>query len=200
MTVHHRRPTPTRADTIGPWLDALTILTWLGAMMNAALVYLFSPQILHVTASATSVTSNEVSEAVASIIANNTRIIEQLTSQNILGSASFLTKKQLLLKAALVALLASHGFILIRLVIRHVVEKAYWCCSKELEMRDKEIRQAREGELEGRAAAIDVEKVIIKREVISSSRQDSDAEEDDEMKFWEEDEGVEEIRRILKEA
>lgn len=67
-------------------------------------------------------------------------------------------------------------------------------------MRDKEIRQAREGELEGRAAAIDVEKVIIKREVISSSRQDSDAEEDDEMKFWEEDEGVEEIRRILKEA
>jgi anoctamin-10 len=200
MTVHHRRPTPTRADTIGPWLDALTILTWLGAMMNAALVYLFSPQILHDTF-ATSMTSNEVSEAVASIIADNTQIIEQLSSSNILGSASFLTKKQLLLKAALVALLASHGFILIRLVIRHVVEKAYWRCSKELGMRDKEIRQAREGELEGRAAAIEVEKVIIKREVISSSRQDSDAEEvDDEMKFWEEDEGVEEIRRILKEA
>ena len=168
--------------------------------MNAALVYLFSPQILHDT-SAASMTSNEVSEAVASIIADNTQIIERLTSPNILGSASFLTKKQLLLKAALVALLASHGFLLIRLVIRHVVEKAYWRCSKELEMRDKEIRQAREGELEGRAAAIEVEKVIIKREVISSPRPDSDAEEvDDEMRFWEEDEGVEEIRRILKEA
>lgn len=200
MTVHHRRPTPTRADTIGPWLDALTVLTWFGAMMNAALVYLFSPQILDDT-SAASRTSNEVSEAVASIIADNTQIIERLTSPNILGSASFLTKKQLLLKAALVALLASHGFILIRLVIRHVVEKAYWSCSKELEMRDKEIRQAREGELEGRAAAIEVEKVIIKREVISSSKPDSDAEEvDDEMRFWEEDEGIEEIRRILKEA
>ena len=206
MTVHHRRPTPTRADSIGPWLDALTVLTWLGAMMNAALVYLFSPQILHDT-SASSMTSNKVSEAVASIIANNTQIIEQLTSTSslsILGSTSFLTKKQLLLKAALVALLASHGFILVRLVIRHVVEKAYWRCSKELELRDKEIRQAREGELKGMpigAAAIEVEKVIIKREVISSSRQDSDADEvDDEMKFWEEDEGIEEIRRILKEA
>jgi anoctamin-10 len=206
MTVHHRRPTPTRADSIGPWLDALTALTWFGTMMNAALVYLFSPQILHST-SAASVTSDKVSEAVASIIANDTQIIEQLTSRsslNILGSASFLTKKQLLLKAALVALLASHGFILIRLVIRHVVEKAYWRCSKELELRDKEIRQAREGELKGMpigAAAIEVERVIIKREVMSSSRQDSDVDKaDDEMRFWDEDEGIEEIRRILKEA
>jgi len=210
MTVHHRRPVPTRTDTIGPWLDALTLLTWFGAMLNTALVYLFSPQFLHHT-SAASATSDKVSEAVASIIANNTQIIEQLASTsslNILGSASFLTKKQLLLKAALFALLASHGFILVRLVIRHIVEKAYWRCSKELEMRDKEIRQAREGELRGMvigASAIEVEKVIIKREVISSSgRQDSDGEGneelDDEMSFWEEDAGIEEIKRILKEA
>jgi anoctamin-10 len=208
MTVHHRRPTPTRADTIGPWLDALTLLTWFGAMMNAALVYLFSPQILHDT-SAASRTSDKVSEAVASIIANNTQIIEQLTSTsslNILGSASFLTKKQLLFKAALVALLASHGFILVRLVVKQIVEKAYWRCSKELEMRDKEIRQTREKELEGRptgTAVIKVEKVIIKREVIPSSRQEDGegiGDTDDEMRFWEEDEGIEEIRRILKEA
>lgn len=199
LSVHHRRPTPTRTDTIGPWLDALTVLTWFGAITNTALVYLFSPQILPQTS--TPVASNKVSEAVESMIANNTEIIEQLTSTsslNILGSASFL-KKELLFKAALFALLASHGFIFVRVVIRHIVERAYWRNSKELEMRDKEIREAREGELQGigaGAAAIQVEKVIIQREVIPSGRQ----EPDDEMMFWEEDEGIEEIRRILKEA
>ena len=31
-----------RADTIGPWLDSLGFLTWLGSLSTAALVYLFS--------------------------------------------------------------------------------------------------------------------------------------------------------------
>ena len=43
MTVHFRRPIPARTDSIGPWLDTLTFLTWLAALINAALVYLFSP-------------------------------------------------------------------------------------------------------------------------------------------------------------
>lgn len=37
-----QRPTPWRADTIGPWLDALSFLTWLGSLTTAALVYMFS--------------------------------------------------------------------------------------------------------------------------------------------------------------
>lgn len=37
-----QRPTPQRADTIGPWLDSLSFLTWLGSITSAALVYLFS--------------------------------------------------------------------------------------------------------------------------------------------------------------
>lgn len=37
-----QRPTPHRADTIGPWLDSLSFLTWLGSITTAALVYLFS--------------------------------------------------------------------------------------------------------------------------------------------------------------
>jgi len=43
IAVHHRRPIPQRTDTIGPWLDALAFLTWLGALTNSALVYLFRP-------------------------------------------------------------------------------------------------------------------------------------------------------------
>ena len=37
-----QRPTPIRADSIGPWLDSLGFLTWLGSITTAALVYLFS--------------------------------------------------------------------------------------------------------------------------------------------------------------
>ena len=37
-----QRPAPLRADGIGPWLDSLGFLTWLGSITTAALVYLFS--------------------------------------------------------------------------------------------------------------------------------------------------------------
>jgi anoctamin-10 len=36
-----RRPIPWRADTIGPWLDSLSFLTWLGSITTSALVYMF---------------------------------------------------------------------------------------------------------------------------------------------------------------
>lgn len=42
ITVECKRPTPERADSIGPWIDSLSFLTWLGSITNAALVYLFS--------------------------------------------------------------------------------------------------------------------------------------------------------------
>lgn len=42
ICVEMQRPTPLRADTIGPWLDSLGFLTWLGSITTAALVYLFS--------------------------------------------------------------------------------------------------------------------------------------------------------------
>jgi len=41
ICVEMRRPTPWRADTIGPWLDSLTFLTWLGSLTTSALVYMF---------------------------------------------------------------------------------------------------------------------------------------------------------------
>ena len=42
IAVEMQRPTPHRADSIGPWLDSLGFLTWLGSITTAALVYLFS--------------------------------------------------------------------------------------------------------------------------------------------------------------
>jgi hypothetical protein len=42
LTVESRRPNPARADSIGPWLDSLEFLAWLGSITSAALVYMFS--------------------------------------------------------------------------------------------------------------------------------------------------------------
>lgn len=42
ICIEMQRPTPVRADTIGPWLDAITFQTWLGSITMSALVYLFS--------------------------------------------------------------------------------------------------------------------------------------------------------------
>jgi anoctamin-10 len=42
ISVEQQRPLPHRADTIGPWLDSLAFLTWLGSLTSSALVYMFS--------------------------------------------------------------------------------------------------------------------------------------------------------------
>ncbi len=42
ICIEMQRPTPQRADSIGPWLDSLEFLAWLGSITSAALAYLFS--------------------------------------------------------------------------------------------------------------------------------------------------------------
>ena len=41
IAVEMQRPNPFRADGIGPWLDSLSFLSWLGSITMAAIVYLF---------------------------------------------------------------------------------------------------------------------------------------------------------------
>ena len=41
ITTNCKRPIPWRADSIGPWLNALGFLSWLGSITSAALVFLF---------------------------------------------------------------------------------------------------------------------------------------------------------------
>ncbi|KAM3084201.1 hypothetical protein ACMFMG_001694 [Clarireedia jacksonii] len=42
IALETQRPVPWRADSIGPWINALGFLSWLGSLSTAALVYLFS--------------------------------------------------------------------------------------------------------------------------------------------------------------
>src|SRR5687768_16483821 len=71
ITVHHRRPVPVRTDTIGPWLEALSFLTWMSALTNSALVYLFSPSL-----ALTSDTINQLSFGVFNSILNATLLTQ----------------------------------------------------------------------------------------------------------------------------
>ena len=112
MTVHVRRPIPARTDTIGPWLDTLSFLAWLGALTNAALVYLFhSP----------STTPNTHTKH-HPILNLNTNLTGSTTELRIPTAAP--TREELFLRAALIALAASHGYLLMRAVVREVLERA----------------------------------------------------------------------------
>ncbi|GAM84089.1 hypothetical protein ANO11243_020810 [Dothideomycetidae sp. 11243] len=44
ICVEMQRPTPSRRDTIGPWLDSLSFLSWTGAVTTSALVYMFNDE------------------------------------------------------------------------------------------------------------------------------------------------------------
>ncbi|KAH9479820.1 hypothetical protein JR316_0008415 [Psilocybe cubensis] len=219
MTVHNRRPIPSRTDTIGPWLDALTFLTWLGALTNSALVYLFSPELLPGAVSVSNANIGTATfEANISETLNESKLAveEHLVSASgglspsslpwgVDGSSSPATlsaTKELLLKAVLVSLVASHGFILIRLLIRHVVERMFWRGSGEVEEREREDREVKVQFLKGNVASKGAPKfvgeVLIEREVGGELVDGETAT--DSMEFWDHDEGIEEIQRISKEA
>ncbi|KAG8896209.1 hypothetical protein FRC00_006289 [Tulasnella sp. 408] len=101
IATYGRRPLPRRTDTIGPWMEILTFLTWQGALVNSALVYLFYRG-----------STNPVRDAEF--------IAEPL-------STSFeRTLRAAIFPAALIALSTSHGWLVFRAIIRHILVRAVW--------------------------------------------------------------------------
>jgi len=157
LAIHHRRPIPVRTDTIGPWLNALSFLTWLAALINAAVVYLYRPSAGFNSSMGDDLSMHSLSE-----------------------------RGQMLGNALLLALAASHGYIVVRAVVRHVAERALWVRSTEVAEMEKS------------------EKVVKERYLRSLGGLDEDAKSDSESAgenkaFWEREEGLEEIRKLLKE-
>ncbi|KAL4067152.1 calcium-activated chloride channel-domain-containing protein [Scleroderma yunnanense] len=169
-----RRPIPIRTDTIGPWLESLSFLTWLSALTNSALVYLFRPP--------------DRPEVPADMDVNAT-VGGHLHHH---GGNGVAATKELLGYALLVALLASHGYLLLRAVVRRILELAIWRGSKEekeaerveREMKEKYLRQI--SSLTGEAKGSAVDSVV----------HDSGEWE----AFWASDEGLQEIQRLVKDA
>lgn len=148
ITVHARRPIPIRVESIGPWLECLTTLIWVSAVINSALVYLFSP-------------SAPITDDTAT----------------------------LMLYSVLAALAASHGFIVVRGAIAHVVDRVFWRGSREQidsESVDKQVK--------------DVCLNTLKGGELQEKEHDVVEEKTPLNEFWQFDEGLEEIQKVLKEA
>ena len=141
-----RRPIPVRTDSIGPWLECLRTLTWIAALMNPALVYMFNPD-YHGTIP---------------------------TAQSILEWT------------ALVALLASHEFLFMRWVVKTIVDRVFWRGSEEQvksEMVEQQVK--------------DICLKSLKRDPVKTS---DFAKHEDTDDFWKQDEGLNEIQKVLKDA
>jgi len=208
IAVHNRRAIPSRTDTIGPWLDVLTFLAWLGALTNSALVYLFSPQLLPDQSHIDVVKnlSSFPSETLLNITGPSLPISEHLigasndvwnvsdgsTTPSLMLSATY----GLLLKAILVSLVASHGFLLVRVLIRHILLKVFWRGSSEVKEREREERNVKAKFLSGTAVDVGGGSKV----TVISGGGPEEVREDDSMGFWDHDEGLEEIQRISKEA
>jgi len=149
ITVHLRRPIPVRTDSIGPWLECMTNLIWVSAVINSALVYLFSP--------------------------TATVVVDRPT---------------LLLRAVLVALASSHGFLILRFAVSHLMERACWKGSRE-ELDNENI--------EKQVKDVCLKALNAEAETDSSRHfvEDKDEGIDD---FWKYDEGLEEIQKALKDS
>lgn len=193
MTVHFRRPVPTRTDTIGPWLDALTFLTWLGALTNSALVYLFSPELLKSSPLPSTINVLQAEEHLVGASGGNSSGDWGLDGSS---DATYNATKELLLKAVLMALAASHGYLILRGIIRHVVERIWWKGSREVQEREREERLMKEKFLDGNLSGTKSASQVEPREKIPAEN----GLGGEDIGFWEHDEGVDEIKRLVKEA
>ncbi|CAE7231774.1 unnamed protein product [Rhizoctonia solani] len=153
ITSHGRRPLPQRVDTVGPWLEALGFITWVGALTNAALVYLFRPMTVdshgHTTTAAqsgspflTTTLGREIK--VPHFAARNTTFGGKLGLTH--ATSTLLTA---VLPAILTALAASHAFFVVRALINHIVERAVWRGSEEYRALGKAEREVKRKFLAG---------------------------------------------------
>ncbi|KAG2053751.1 DUF590-domain-containing protein [Suillus hirtellus] len=173
IAVHTRRPTPVRTDTIGPWLESLSFLTWLSALTNSALVYLFRPP------------DQQENELGTMVAANATDGSQHLNHHPL---PSLAATRELLMSALLIALFASHGYLVMRAAVRHVLKHAIWTGSKEMKEAEHVEREMKEKYLSSLGQCTPDEDVML--EVTD--------EKDEWATFWIIDEGKDDIGKMLK--
>ncbi|EKM50205.1 uncharacterized protein PHACADRAFT_264804 [Phanerochaete carnosa HHB-10118-sp] len=171
IAVHTRRPIPARTDTIGPWLDTLTFLTWLAALTNSALVYLFRP--------------TDHCKAVGTTLQHHHHHFSDANSST----------RQLLTSAAVIALAASHGYLVLSMFVRHILERLMWKGSKEEQAAERLEAQIKQQYLRSIGVADVATGDLADSKVL---RQNEVPQE--EQAFWAEDEGLEELSKGVKDA
>ncbi|EIW72964.1 hypothetical protein TREMEDRAFT_26589 [Tremella mesenterica DSM 1558] len=116
---HVRRPIGDRVETIGSWLQTLSIISWIGAVTNATLIYLFRPS--------TALHHQTPNPNVP--IHGNTHISVLLATYR--SPPTLQTLLPVLIPLGLIALAASHGFLVLRWVVDGIAERVLWRGSEE---------------------------------------------------------------------
>jgi len=133
LCVNSRRPIPKRTDSLGPWVEALSWITYLGALTNASLVFLLRPSSSHITYASTKAVSTKVGQDLAG---NQTSIGSNLNPHYVATRISqtqgdLPNIKNILLGALLCALASEHAFVLLRYAVAHLMDMLVWRGSVE---------------------------------------------------------------------
>ena len=102
----------------------------------------------------------------------------------------------LIIPAALLALAASHGFILLRVVVRHVLERLCWKGSEEETRAEEADRRVKEQYLR----SLGLDKDDFEGVGAGGLEKKEDLDGLDATGFWVRDEGVDEIQKAVKDA
>ncbi|TYJ51955.1 hypothetical protein B9479_007444 [Cryptococcus floricola] len=182
---HVRRPVGDRVETIGSWLDTLGLISWLGAVTSSTLIYLFRPAPEGPSLGSQSANPNfplPGSHALSHIVST---FHEHSSPANPFTSWINVHTLESLVPLALIALGASHGFLVLRWVVEGTVERVWWRGSWE----ERELGRLRAGGTGGvrseTSAVQEVREKVFAPEVLGG--------------FWNGgEEGAREIARLIK--
>ena len=147
-----RRPVGDRVETIGAWLETLGFISWVGAITNAALIYLFRPDPSNTTAGSdimgkgASTLLNAPSQPLGSAYLHSfvSHFHSCSTWRDILPN---------LLPLAAVALAASHGYIILKWIIDTGAEYILWRGSPE-ELQVQRLAERAGGQVQSKIQAL----------------------------------------------
>ncbi|WWC97550.1 hypothetical protein V866_004434 [Kwoniella sp. B9012] len=174
---HVRRPVGDRVETIGSWLETLSIISWIGAITNSTLIYLFRP---------TSYQADQTPNPNLTPIPGSASLHYMIDQYNI--SHNLKTVLPLLIPLGLIALTASHGYIILRWVVDGLSERLLWRNSEEERLVQKLNANQRQSNLNSTAST------LTRREKPRVWERDEKLD-----RFWNGgEEGGREIGRVLK--
>ncbi|GAA5877867.1 hypothetical protein JCM8547_002701 [Rhodosporidiobolus lusitaniae] len=201
LTTQTKRPIPTRAESIGPWLDVLGFISYFGALTTSALIYLYQPfktfpgktaQLLsNITAHNITLPANGSTSFFTSRLAAAQAVAlpPPSSAPELLGAlppahSSVLTieaVKNVLLTAAVVALASSHGYALVRSLVRWLLVRLEFDSSiaqQLIRRRELELKRAWLDEHEMRMSPRDIAKRVLEWKGMSIEEEEKRGELD----------------------